>query len=106
VAVHARAVLDRRIHLWFHATCYNVSQDSYEPYKKPTSEDLRRFADATRPVYKCQHDECGEFASVMEGLYVESIGRTGIMISLKSLQGLCTSKMALSMDEIVLSHPK
>ncbi|QRD91237.1 hypothetical protein F9C07_2219715 [Aspergillus flavus] len=37
--------------LWFHAACYNVLKSSYVPSKKPTFEDLGRFADATRPTY-------------------------------------------------------
>ncbi|KAB8227557.1 uncharacterized protein BDW43DRAFT_304532 [Aspergillus alliaceus] len=55
--------------VWFHAACYDVLQHSYEPSKKPTPEDLRRFADATRPVYKCQYKEHMETMSVMEGLF-------------------------------------
>ncbi|GFF67667.1 LOW QUALITY PROTEIN: hypothetical protein IFM47457_01796, partial [Aspergillus lentulus] len=39
------------------------------PSKKPTSEDLSRFSDAIRPIYKCQHEERREIASVMEGLF-------------------------------------
>ncbi|PYH88071.1 hypothetical protein BO71DRAFT_404140 [Aspergillus ellipticus CBS 707.79] len=40
--------------VWFHAPCYDVLQHSYdEPSEKPTPDELRRFADAIRPVYQC-----------------------------------------------------
>ncbi|KAB8214179.1 hypothetical protein BDV33DRAFT_196335 [Aspergillus novoparasiticus] len=55
--------------VWFHTACYDVLQNSYGPSEKPTSKDLRRFADATRPVYKCEYKEHKETISVMEGLF-------------------------------------
>ncbi|KAE8143712.1 hypothetical protein BDV38DRAFT_231964 [Aspergillus pseudotamarii] len=55
--------------VWFHAACYNVLEKSYEPSKKPTFEDLGRFADATRPTYKSQNKKHEETASTLEGLF-------------------------------------
>ncbi|KAE8416209.1 hypothetical protein BDV36DRAFT_260861 [Aspergillus pseudocaelatus] len=65
----AHCSLSRCSMVWFHAACYDVLQNSYEPSKKPTSEDLTRFADATRPVYKCEYKEHRETMSVTEGLF-------------------------------------
>ncbi|KAE8354854.1 hypothetical protein BDV28DRAFT_130085 [Aspergillus coremiiformis] len=55
--------------VWFHAACYSILENSYEPSKKPTADDLKRVADATRPVYQCQEKEHRETMSVMEGLF-------------------------------------
>lgn len=56
--------------VWFHAACYNVLKSSYVPSKKPTFEDLGRFADATRPTYKSQKKKkYKETASTLEGLF-------------------------------------
>lgn len=43
--------------------------DSYHPSEKPTREDLKAFADATRPSYTCHSQRNGEVASAMEGLF-------------------------------------
>jgi hypothetical protein len=53
----------------FYATCYNILENSYERSKKPTSEDLSRFADPARPVHRCRPNEHREMASFMEGLF-------------------------------------
>lgn len=55
--------------VWFHAACYDVLENSYKPSKKPTFEELERFADATRPAYKPQLDEHRQAASALEGLF-------------------------------------
>ena len=54
--------------VWFHATCYNILEASYKPSNKPSFEDLRRFADAVKPIYEPQQKEHGEVASTLEGV--------------------------------------
>jgi hypothetical protein len=87
--------------VWFHPTCYNVLQDSYEPSKKPTSEDLRRFADATRPVYKCQHEERGEIASVMEGLFSKYRSETMQDCFRQDLLGQLPLEISIMISELI-----
>lgn len=38
--------------VWHHCTCYDILNASNDPCKTPTSNDLRRFACAIRPLYK------------------------------------------------------
>ncbi|PLN77265.1 hypothetical protein BDW42DRAFT_6311 [Aspergillus taichungensis] len=64
----ARCSLSPSPIIWFHATCYEILQNSYESSQRPTPEDLRRFADATRPVYRCHPQEHRETMSVTDGL--------------------------------------
>ncbi|KAL2818987.1 hypothetical protein BDW59DRAFT_174981 [Aspergillus cavernicola] len=61
--------------VWFHTTCYETVENSYEPSQKPTSEDLGRHAEATRPLYHSQHEERGEIESDLEGLFSEHTRR-------------------------------
>ncbi|KAJ9370750.1 hypothetical protein DTO282E5_4510 [Paecilomyces variotii] len=55
--------------IWFHATCYDVLLDSFEPSEKPTSDELERFANATSPFYKPQREESKESLTALEGLF-------------------------------------
>ncbi|PYI02015.1 hypothetical protein BO78DRAFT_326207 [Aspergillus sclerotiicarbonarius CBS 121057] len=54
--------------VWFHPACYEILEATYEPSEKLTSEELGRFAAATRPSYEPCHAKGGEVASVLEGL--------------------------------------
>jgi hypothetical protein len=53
----------------FHEQCYNTLEDSYKTSEKPTFDDLRKFADAVKPLYKPQDKEQRDAASVREGLF-------------------------------------
>ncbi|PLB54407.1 hypothetical protein P170DRAFT_469873 [Aspergillus steynii IBT 23096] len=54
---------------WVHPACYDILRNNYEPATMPTLEDLKRLADATKPLYNCQHKEHRETESVTEGLF-------------------------------------
>lgn len=55
--------------VWFHRTCFKLLEKTYDPSAKPTIEELGRFANATKRIYRPQYQEREEAASALEGLF-------------------------------------
>ncbi|KAM5434494.1 hypothetical protein McanCB56680_001823 [Microsporum canis] len=83
-----RCLVVPSLKLWTHKLCFDLLRGSYKS-NKPTLDDLRKFGDAVKPLYKPLDRENIDIASSWEGLFschtrtiIESSFRLNLLKSL------------------------